>query len=337
MKRKNRCILGCLVLLAVMLLSACHSDTVHIPKVWNVATIQNETHPQTLAVKKMGEIFSQLTNGKYKIEVFPNELLGPQRETLEQVQYGIIEMAVMGNPNVSSFEQGFLTFEMPFLFDDLAHQKRFFETSPVVKELFKSTDQYNFSILTYFTAGTRNMYAKKPIRNLQDLKGMKIRTAESDTYAKMMSALGGAATPMSFGEVFTAIQSGVVDGAENNEASYSNTKHYEIAPYYSLTRHLIVPDYLVINTKLYNALPEEDRQALHEAVRQAAIYELELWEQDAAERLEQVKKGGATIIEDVDAFELQQAVKGLHEELTQNPKVKNIYDAVKNTSNLKQD
>lgn len=318
--------------LALFLGIGCNSGTVHIPHVWNVATIQTDTHPQTLAVKKMGEIFSQLTNGKYEIEVFPNELLGPQRETLEQVQYGIIEMAVMGNPNVSSFEDGFLTFEMPFLFDDLQHQKYFFENSPLVPELFQSIDQYNFTILTYFTAGTRNMYAKKPIRNLKDLKGMKIRTAESDTYAKMMTALGGAATPMSFGEVFTAIQSGVVDGAENNEASYANTKHYEIAPYYSFTRHLIVPDYLVINTKLYNALPDEDRAALHQAVQEAAAYEVELWEKDAAERLEKVKQGGATIVEDVNALELQQAVKPLHEELTKNPKIKRVYDEVKNFS-----
>lgn len=301
-------------------------------KVWNVASIQTDTHPQNLAVKKMGEIFSELTGGRYRFEVFPNELLGPQRETLEQVQYGIIEMAIMGNPNVSSFEDGFLAFEMPFLFDDLAHQRRFFTNSPLVDKLFGRTEKYNFKILTYFTAGTRNMYAKKPIRNLADLKGMKIRTAESDTYAKMMKALGGAATPMSFGEVFTAIQSGVVDGAENNEASYSTTKHYEIAPYYSYTRHLIVPDYLIINKKLYDSLSAQDKAALNEAARRAADYEVALWEEDAAARLAEVKEDGAKIVEDVNTKELQNAVASLHAELTQNPDIKEVYDAVKAAS-----
>lgn len=328
----KRCTLFAGALCAVLGLAGCGSGAGHIPHVWNVASIQTDSHPQTLAVKKMGEIFSQLTNGKYRFEVYPNELLGPQRETLEQVQYGIIEMAVMGNPNVSSFEPGFLTFEMPFLFDDLPHQQRFFSTSEQVPELFAKLEKYNFKILTYFTAGTRNMYAKKPIRTLADLKGMKIRTAESDTYAKMMKALGGAATPMSFGEVFTAIQSGVVDGAENNEASYSNTKHYEIAPYYSYTRHLIVPDYLIINAKLYHMLSDQERAALNEAARQALAYEVELWEKDAQERLEQVKKGGATIIYDVDAAGLQKAVEPLHQELTQNPEIKKVYDAVKAAS-----
>lgn len=298
-------------------------------QVWNVAVIQTENHPQTLAVKKMGEVFSELTDGRYRFEVYPNELLGPQRETLEQVQYGIIEMAVIGNPNISSFVDGFLTFEMPFLFDDQEHQQRFFETSDMISDLFAQTEQYNFKIATYLTAGTRNMYANKPIRTVDDLKSMKIRTAESDTYAKMMKYLGGSATPMSMGEVFTAIQSGVVDGAENNEASYSNSKHYEIAPYYSYTRHLIVPDYLIVNNKLYDSLTPQDQQAFVEAAKVASDYEYQLWEEDAQRCRENVVAGGATLVEDVDVDSLKEAIKPLHEELTQNPAIKEVYDAVK--------
>lgn len=301
-------------------------------QVWNIAVIQTENHPQTLAVKKMGEVFTELTGGKYRFEVYPNELLGPQRETLEQVQYGIIEMAVIGNPNISSFVTGFLTFEMPFLFDDQDHQKRFFETSELVNDLFSQTEQYNFKIATFFTAGTRNMYTNKPIYSVDDLKGMKIRTAESDTYAKMMKYLGGSATPMSMGEVFTAIQSGVVDGAENNEASYNNSKHYEIAPYYSYTKHLIVPDYLIVNKKLYNSLPEEDKTAFVEAARIAAEYEYELWEADAKKCKDNVIAKGATIIDDVDVESLKNAVKPLHDELNQNSAIKEVYDAVKATA-----
>nr|WP_302595474.1 TRAP transporter substrate-binding protein [uncultured Cellulosilyticum sp.] len=298
-------------------------------KVWNVAVIQTEDHPQTMAVKKMGEVFTELTDGRYKFEVYPNELLGPQRETLEQVQYGIIEMAVVGNPILSSMVDGFLTFEMPFLFDDEAHQKTFFEDSPEVATLFGQAEEYNLKVASQFTAGTRNMYANKPIESVADLRGMKIRTAESDTYIKMMKCLGGAATPMSFGEVFTAIQSGVVDGAENNEASYANTKHYEIAPYYSYTRHLIVPDYVVVNNDLYEDLSEEDQAAFDEAARIAREYEYELWEAETEKYLQSVKDNGANIIEDVDVASLKEAVKPLHAELTQNPEVKVVYDAVK--------
>lgn len=301
-------------------------------QVWNVAVIQTEDHPQTMAMKKMGEVFSELTDGRYRIEVYPNELLGPQRETLEQVQYGIIEMAIVGNAIISSYVDGFLTFEIPFLFDDEAHQKTFFEESGEVDTLFAQTEAYNFRMAAQFTAGTRNMYANKPIRSIADLKGMKIRTAESDTYIKMMKYLGGAATPMSFGEVFTAIQSGVVDGAENNEASYSNTKHYEIAPYYSYTKHLIVPDYVVVNNNLYESLSEEDKVAFGEAARIAREYEYELWEQETEKYLQNVIDNGAHIVEDVDIDSLKEAVKPLHEELTQNPEVKVVYDAVKAVS-----
>lgn len=334
MKQRQTLLYSLILLVLSFTASGCGQDSGHT-KVWNVASIQAENHPQNLAVKKMGEVFSELTGGRYRFEIFPNELLGPQRETLEQVQYGIIEMAIMGNPNVSSFEAGFLTFEMPFLFDDMKHQERFFKNSPIIPDLFKRTEKFNFKILTYFTAGTRNMYASKPIRNLADLKSMKIRTAESDTYAKMMRALGGAATPMSMGEVFTAIQSGVVDGAENNEASYVTTKHYEIAPYYSYTRHLTVPDYLVINTKVYNNLPEEDKAALHEAVKQGLEYEIELWDKDAASRIAEAVAGGAKVVNDVDSAALKKAVEPLHKELTQNPKIKEVYDAVMSVSDNK--
>ena len=283
-------------------------------EVWNIAVIQTEDHPETQALIKMGEIFSDLTDGRYRFEVFPNELLGPQRETLEQVQYGIIEMAVIGNPNISSFVDGFLAFEMPYVFDDEDHQKRFFESSPAVDELYKETEQYNFKIAANFTAGTRNMYASKPIEKVSDLKSMKIRTAESDTYAKMMKCFGGAATPMSMGEVFTAIQSGVVDGAENNEASYASTKHYEIANYYSYTKHLIVPDYLIINTDLYNNLSDADKEAFDKAAKLAAEYEYELWDKETEKYKEE-------------------AVAPLHEELCQNPEIDKIYKAVKECSN----
>lgn len=330
-KRFQAGLLAVTLVATSVFMTGCGTETADGTKtqVWNVASNQTEDHPTSLAVQKFGEVFYELTDGRYSIELYPNELLGPQRETVEQVQYGIIEMAVVGNSNVSSYVDGFLTFEMPFLFDDEDHQKRFFEESPAVEKLFTELEQYNFKIAAQFTAGTRNMYAGKPIYSVEDLKGMKIRTAESDTYAKMMRYLGGAATPMSFGEVFTAIQSGVVDGAENNEASYANTKHYEIAPYYSYTRHLIVPDYLVVNTKAYNALSEEDKEAFQEAARIARDYEYELWEKQTEEYIEQVVADGATIIEDVDVDSLKEAVAPLYDELNQNPKVKEIYDAVK--------
>lgn len=319
-----------MMLVSSFLLTGCSTNTgSNDTQVWNIAVIQTEDHPQTQAVIKMGEIFSELTNGKYKFEVYPNELLGPQRETLEQVQYGIIEMAVIGNPNISSFVDGFLAFEMPYVFDSEEQQQRFFEESPAVSPLFSQTEKYNFKIATYFSAGTRNMYANKPITSAADLKSMKVRTAESDTYSKMMSCFGGAATPMSMGEVFTALQSGVVDGAENNEASYCNSKHYEIAPYYSYTQHLIVPDYLIVNNDLYDSLPDEDKAAFNEAAKLATEYEYQLWGEQTEKYKDEVVKGGATLIEDVDVDSMRKAVQPLHEEMCTNPEIKTIYDAVK--------
>jgi tripartite ATP-independent transporter DctP family solute receptor len=337
MKKKIIAILG-VNLLTVLFFTSCSTQKTDAKKiqVLNVATIQTEDHPQTLAVKKMGEIFSELTDGRYRFDIFPNSILGPQRESLEQVQYGIVEMAVIGNPNISSFVDGFLTFEMPFLFEDELHMQNFFQISDTVLPLFAKTEKYNFKLLTYFTAGTRNMYSKKPIRTLDDLKGMKIRTAESETYSKMMKHLGGTATPMSFSEVYTSIQTGIVDGAENNEASYYSSKHYEVAPYYSYTKHLIVPDYLVINTKFYNNLPDEDKAALIQAATESAEYELRLWNEDAQNSIDNAINGGAIEVTDVDVESFQEACIPLHQELAKNSEIKIIYDAVMATSlNLK--
>lgn len=341
MKKKRCAVLSVLLLITMTFLfsgcSAAKSDTAQAAstqttakdaQVWNVAVIQTEDHPQTQAVKKMGELFSQKTNGRYQFNVYPNELLGPQRETLEQVQYGVIEMAVIGNANISSFVDGFLTFEMPYLFDNIQQQKAFFSNSNNVSDLYAQTEPYNFKIATYYTAGTRNMYASKPIRNLADLKGMKIRTAESETYSQMMQALGGSATPMSMGEVFTAIQSGVVDGAENNEASYANSKHYEIAPYYSYTQHLTVPDFLIVNADLYNSLSDADKKAFDEAAAEAAEYEYQLWDDYTAKALKTAQDGGATIVKDVDTASMKEAVKPVQQNLLKNDAIKTIYDKV---------
>ena len=140
----KKLVVAALSVALVFSLSGCSksgTDDTQKTQIWNVASIQTEDHPTTKALVKMGEVFSELTDGRYQFEIYPNELLGPQRETLEQVQYGIIEMAMVGNSNVSSFVDGFLTFEIPFLFDDLEHQARFFATSDIIDDLFKQTEE----------------------------------------------------------------------------------------------------------------------------------------------------------------------------------------------------
>ncbi|MDF2804776.1 MAG: C4-dicarboxylate transporter substrate-binding protein [Anaerocolumna sp.] len=300
---------------------------------WRMAFNQTEDHPQYRVMKEFSDNFKERTGGKYEIKLFPNETLGNQRETLEQVQAGTIEMSIVNNTHPGSVSDYFKTFDIPFVFTDIDHAIKFMLESPVMDEVKKDTEQYGFNIATYLPSGVRSMYTvKAPIKSAADMKGLKIRTMESDTYVKMMTYLGGNATPMAMGELYTAIQSGVVDGAENNEITYVNSKHYEVAPYWSETKHLIVPDWLIINHDTYASLSEEDRVIFDEEAKLAVEKVSKLWDEDVAKLMATLADKNVTITTDVDTESFRQAVLPLHEELTAaNEKIKKVYDAIQAT------
>lgn len=299
-------------------------------KTWRLAFNQTEEHPQYRVMKELSEEFNKKTEGRYDIQLFPNETLGAQRETLEQVQTGVIEMSIVNNTHPGSVSDYFRAFDMPFLFDDIEEAIRFVKESPVMEEIKADTEQYGFSIATYLPAGTRSMFTSKtPVDSVKSMKGLKIRTMESDIYVNMMSAFGGSATPMAMGEMYTAIQSGVVDGAENNEITYVNSKYYEVAPYWSQTNHLIVPDWLIINTDAYNSLSEEDRKIFDELCEQAIDQVQEMWVEEVEELMNSLDTSKVTITTDVDTDSFKEAIAPVNEELVNsNEKIKTVYDAV---------
>ena len=218
-------------------------------KTFKLAFNQQPNHPQFVALDAMGERLKKRTNGKYDVEVFPNESLGTQKDTIELVKAGTIEMAMVAAPLMESFNKDFIVFNLPFTFDSQEHQRKTTNDPAIVSELYSSLDSQGLHVLGSFHGGVRNMYtSKKPIITPADLKGLKIRVIESDTNIEMMKLMGGSPAPMGMGEVYTAIQSGVLDGAENNELTYASVKHAEVAKFYSYTRHLMLPDYLLFNT-----------------------------------------------------------------------------------------
>lgn len=306
-------------------LSVSAADT----QVWRMAFNQTEDHPQYRAMEEFSKEFYERTDGRYDIQLFPNETLGAQRETLEQVQSGMIEMSIVNNTHPGSVSDYFKAFDLPFLFDDLDEAIEFVKTSPVMDEVKDSTVQYGFHIATYLPAGTRSMFTGKPITCVDDMKGMKIRTMESDIYVNMMEAFGGSATPMAMGEIYTAIQSGVVDGAENNEITYVNSKYYEVAPCWSQTNHLIVPDWLIISNDAYDSLSDEDRAVFDELCATTLDQVAELWENDVEELMATLDTSKVTITTDVDIDSFKEAVAPVNEELVNgNEQIKTVYDAV---------
>ena len=296
--------------------------------VWKLAFNQPEGHPEMVAVQEFSKKLEKATNGKYAIEVFPNELLGSQKETIEMVQNGSLEFSMVAGSLLENWSPDFAVFNLPYVFKDYKHLQRVVKDKKVVGNLFKSIEPQGITVLCAMYSGTRNVYTKnKEVRTPADLKGLKIRVMQSDTMVKMLNYMGGTGTPMGQAEVYTAIQTGVLDGAENNEVTYYALKQQEVAPIYNLTGHLMMPDYIVTNTKFYNSLPKEVKDFFDKNLDGLVDDEFERFQGQVSKSLEAAKKEGTkVIVADKDAF--KKAVEPLIAEKVTTPSAKALYDAV---------
>lgn len=297
-------------------------------EVLKLAFNQPENHPQYKAMKEFGEKLNERTNGAYSVEIFPNELLGAQRETVELVQSGTIAMSLVAGSLLENFNEDFAVFNLPYVFDSAEHQMAVLNDQEVVGDLYDSLKDQGLFVAGAFHSGVRNVYNKeKPINTPEDLEGMKIRIIESDTNIQMMTQMGGTGTPMGQGEVYTAIQSGVIEGGENNELIYSNLKHAEIAPYYSYTKHLMFPDYLLVNSKLFDGMSEEHQQIFKEELLVAIDREVVMWDEDVKKAIADAEAAGAVFNEaDVEAF--REATKPVVESKLVTENAKALYEKV---------
>ena len=218
---------------------------------------------------------------------------------------------------------------MPYLFDSEDVYKSVMQDTDYMEKIYESTDEAGFRVVTWYNAGTRNFYGKKPINTPDDLKGMKIRVQQSPASVAMVNAFGAAAAPMSFGEVYTAIQQGVIDGAENNELALTNNKHGEVAKYYSYNKHQMVPDMLVANLKFLNGLSPEEYQVFKEAAAVSTEVEMAEWDKSIEEAKDiAINQMGVQFI-DVDVNAFKQKVLPLHEQmLKENPKIVDLYNHI---------
>lgn len=258
------------------------------------------------------------------------------------VQTAAVDFAVASTGNLETFDNVYQIFSIPYLFDSVDVYHKVMEDDELMSSIFESTEKSGFQAVAWYEAGTRNFYSTSPIKTPEDLKGKKIRVQQSPTNVRMMQLFAAAAAPMSFGEVYTAIQSGVIDGGENNELALTNNKHGEVAKYYTYNQHQMVPDLLVGNVKFLNELPVEERKVFDEAAKESTRVEREAWEENTKIAIEDAKAMGVEFIEtDVQTF--KEKVLPLHEELLlQNSKLKPIYKKiqqvnkeVKEQSNMK--
>ncbi|OUM43298.1 TRAP transporter substrate-binding protein [Arthrobacter sedimenti] len=318
--------------IAVLGLSACGSGAdagQESTTVLKVAFNQNASHPQAVAITELSEKLKEATDGAYELELFPDEQLGSQAETLELVQSGAVDMAIVAGPLMEAFNPDFSVLNLPYIYDSPEHQMSVLNDPEITGDLYNSlSDSENISVIGAYHGGVRNVYTTDgPVETPADLAGQKIRIISSDTNVSMMELMGGVGTPMPQGDVYTAIQSGVLNGAENNELIFADLGHSEIAPYYSYTKHLMIPDYLVANPAVLSAFTEDQREELTSLFTESVDSELASFDEKVTEAKKKAEESGATFHEaDVDAF--REAVAPLLEEKINNDVTKAIFDKI---------
>lgn len=250
-------------------------------------------HPVHKAMQIMAKRAEELSGGEIRIRLYPNAELGTQRESLELVQKGTLALAKSNAAELEAFNKSFSVFNYPYLFKDRDHYYRVL-LSDTGKEILESSKDKGFIGMAYYDAGSRSFYAKKPINSPDDLKGMKVRVQPSPSAIEMIRLLGGSATPLDFGELYSALQQGLVDAAENNPSALTLNRHGEVAKFFSFDEHTIVPDILVISTQVWERLSDKSKQALQQAADESMREMKTLWEESEKVEIEKAKKMGVS-------------------------------------------
>jgi tripartite ATP-independent transporter DctP family solute receptor len=269
-------------------------------------------YPTVEAVVRMGKRLEQATNGRISIQMYPSMQLGGEKEMIEQAQVGALAMARISVGPMGPIVPELNVFNLPFMFRDNAHMEKVID-GPIGDELLKKlSDNPNAGLigLCWMNAGTRNVYnGKRPVKTVDDLKGLKIRMMGNPVFVETMNALGGNGVAMGYDQLINALQTGVVDGAENNEPSYETGQHYRYAKYYSKTGHLMIPEILVFSKKVWQTLSPDDQKLIMKVAKEAQQEERKLWYEKEAASVEAMKKVGVEIVEIADKKPFQDAVK----------------------------
>jgi tripartite ATP-independent transporter DctP family solute receptor len=252
-------------------------------------------HPVHEAMVFMAQRASELSDGKLTIDIYPAEQLGSEQQCVELLQIGSLAITKVSAAVMESFVEDYKVFGLPYIFRSKEHAYKVFD-GEIGQDLLLSTAGKRLRGLCYYDAGSRSFYTlDKPIEYPDDLAGMKIRVMNSVTAVGMVRALGGSATPISWGELYTALQSGVVDGAENNPPSLYTSRHYEVCKYYSLDEHTTIPDVLVISQVVWDKLSDQEKGWIQQAANESAVLQRKLWAESEEESMAEVQKAGVEI------------------------------------------
>jgi tripartite ATP-independent transporter DctP family solute receptor len=301
-------------------------------KEWRGWNIHVAGYPNTVALDKFAEILKEKSGGKMTLKMYHAGTLGSQSDAIEQVRLGGLEVANFSLGPLGPIVPEANVVSLPFIFKNTDHVWRVLD-GPAGDMIKAGMEKKGLVSLAWFDGGARSFYnSKHPINTPADVKGLKVRVMNNDLYSGMISALGGNPSPMAFSEVYQSLKTGVVDGAENNWPSFESTGHFEVAPYYSNSQHLIIPETLCINADVYNTLSKDDQKILREAAQEAAVLQRQLWKAREKASEEKVLAGGAKFNEIADKSAFQDAMKPVYAKfLADNPGLKPLVELIQNT------
>ncbi|NJB71808.1 tripartite ATP-independent transporter DctP family solute receptor [Saonia flava] len=311
----------------VLFMFGCAQKDVKVLKLAHGLDVNHSVHK---AMVKMGEDLNRISGGKMTIEVYPSQQLGTERECLELLQIGSLDMTKVSVGVMENFAPKMKVLGLPFIFRDRQHSFNVLD-SDIGQQLLDEGRQYRLKGLAYYDAGSRSFYTKeKPVETPADLEGMKIRVMESITAMDMVRSLGGSPTPISWGELYTSLQQGVVDGAENNPPSFYLSRHYEVCKYYVLDEHTTLPDVLVIGTQSWDVLTEQEQNWVKEATDLSVPYQRKLWAESEKEALDAVIEAGVEVIKP-DKNKFMDKVDGIFDAYKDDEEFYEIIQRIRNT------
>ncbi|MFY0653400.1 MAG: TRAP transporter substrate-binding protein [Cyclobacteriaceae bacterium] len=287
-----------------------------------------QTHPVHKGIVYFQEELDRISGGKLKIKIFSDGQLGSEREVLELLQIGSIAITKVSAAVMANFSPEYEVLGVPYLFRDKKHLFDVLE-GEVGEDMLEGSSDFLLRGLCFYDAGSRSFYTKtKPVKTPEDLEGMKIRVMNHQMSIDMVNNFGGSATPMAFGELYTALQQGVVDGAENNPPSFVSSNHFEVCKYYTLDEHSSIPDVMVISTKFWNTLSEQEQQWVDQAAKASVVEQKKYWAESVEECLALLKKNNVEVIRP-DKPLFQQKSTALVEEFSKDEKMKKLVEKIK--------
>jgi len=292
------------------------------------ADVHPDGYPTIEGVKHMGRLLEQRTNGRIRIQVFHSRQLGDEKDSLEQTRFGVIDMTRVNTAPLNNLVPETLVAGLPFLFRDTAHMQRTMD-GPIGEDIGRATLPHGLVTLCYYDAGARSFYTRaRPARTPEDLRGMKIRVQQSDMWVAMMRAFGANATPLPYGEVYSALQTGVVDGAENNFPSFLTARHFEVAKHYVLTEHSLTPEILAFSKRNFDRLPRADQDLVRQCAKESVPVMREKWVAMEFDARRQVEAGGAQVYE-ADKAAFSRLVQPVYDQFVRDARLKALVDRIR--------